>query len=507
MTRTFNWKIVFRTLGALLIIESLFMLLPTVVTFLYGEWDSGAFVVSTLITFLCGIIGLCVGRRAPKKVAEREGYLIVALVWIVFSFFGMMPFYLSGAITSFTDAFFETMSGFSTTGATILRDIESLSHGCLFWRSLMQWVGGMGIIVLSIAILPMFGLGGMQLYAAEVTGLSYEKLSPRIADTAKHLWGTYIIITALEALLLWLCRMDIFDAVCHSFSTIATGGFSTKNASIAYYSSPAIQYIIALFTLVAGINFALIIYLFRRKPDRLLRDEETHWYLGAIGFCTLMLTIGLYLQNYTDIGAGFASDKAQVAVTAGSVLAGVEDSFRKAFFEVVCTMTSCGFAIDDYMQWRPVMWCVIFFVMFTGGCAGSTAGGIKWIRLAIFAKNAHAECKRRIYPNAIIPAKINNKPITQDKMNNVMAFMMFYVFIVLLGMICFCAMGISFDEALGAAVSAIGNVGPALGQFGPSGTYADFPTLGKWIYAALMLIGRLELFTVILLFSPTLWRK
>lgn len=483
------------------------MVLPTLVTLIYQEWDTGAFIVSTAITLAAGVAGLLIGRHAPKKVGEREGYLIVALVWIIFSFFGLLPFYLSGAITSFTDAFFETMSGFSTTGATILRDIESLSHGCLFWRSLMQWLGGMGIIVLSLAILPMFGLGGMQLYAAEVTGLSYEKISPRIADTAKHLWGTYIIITGLETLLLWLFRMDIFDAVCHSFSTIATGGFSTKNASIAFYSSPAIQYTVALFTLLAGINFALIIFLFRRKASRLFKDEETRWYLGAVALCTVVLSVGLYLQNYTSVGAGFASENAHVAGTAGTILSGIEDSFRKAFFEVVCTMTSCGFAVDDYMQWRPLMWCIIFFVMFTGGCAGSTAGGVKWIRVVIFAKNALSECKRRIYPNAIIPAKINGKPVTQSTMNNVMAFMMFYIILIVLGMLTFCALGVDFDEALGAAVSAIGNIGPALGQYGPAGTYADFPMLGKWIYAFLMVIGRLELFTVILLFSPTLWRK
>ena len=483
------------------------MALPTGIAFFYDEYDKGAFVCSTAITFIAGLIGLCAGHRSPKKVSEREGYLIVALVWIVFSFFGLLPFYLSGAITSYTDAFFETMSGFSTTGATILRDIESLSHGCLFWRSLMQWIGGMGIIVLSIAILPMFGLGGMQLYAAEATGLSYEKLSPRIADTAKHLWGTYIIITAMETLLLWLFHMDIFDAVCHSFSTIATGGFSTKNASLAYYASPAIQYTVACFTLLAGINFALIIYLFRRKPQRLLRDEETHWYLGAVALCTIVLTAGLYLQNYTAVGAGFASDTAQVAGTAQTVFAGIEDSFRKAFFEVVCTMTSCGFAIDDYMQWRPFMWCIVFFLMFTGACAGSTAGGVKWIRIAIFFKNAFAECKRRIYPNAIIPAKINGKPVPQGNMTNVMAFFMFYILLIVLGMLAFCALGVNFDEAFGAAVSAIGNIGPAIGQYGPAGTYADFPLVGKWIFSFLMLIGRLELFTVILLFSPTLWRK
>lgn len=506
MTRTFNWKIVFRTMGALLLIESFFMAWPTLVSKFYHEWDTAAFVTSTVITFLAGLFGLLVGRKAPKKVGEREGYLIVGLVWIIFSFFGLLPFWLSGAIPSYTDAFFETMSGFSTTGATILTDIEALSKGCLFWRSLMQWLGGMGIIVLSLAILPMFGLGGMQLYAAEATGLSYEKLSPRIADTAKHLWGTYIVMTGAEAVLLWIFKMDIFDAICHSFSTIATGGFSPYQHSLIG-QSPAIQYTVACFTLLSGINFALIIYLFRGKPRRLFKDEETHWYIGAVALCTLILTIGLYLQNYTSVGLGFANEDALIASDTISVFRGIEDSFRKSFFEVVCTMTSCGFAIDDYTLWRPLMWCIIFFVMLTGGCAGSTAGGIKWIRIAIFFKNAAAECKRRINPNAIIPAKINGKPINQSMMNNVMAFMMVYVCLIVVGMLTFCALGINFQDSLGAAVSAIGNIGPALGDFGPEGSYALMPAVGKWVFSALMLIGRLELFTIILLFSPALWRK
>lgn len=506
MTRTFNWKIVFRTQGALLLIEAFFMLWPTLVSYIYKEYDTEAFAWSVMITTLVGIISLLVGKKAPKRVTEREGYLIVGFVWIIFSLFGLLPFYLSGAIPSYTDAFFETMSGFSTTGATILRDIEALSHGCLFWRSLMQWIGGMGIIVLSIAILPMFGLGGMQLYAAEATGLSYEKLSPRIADTAKQLWGTYILLTALEAVILWLFKMDAFDAICHSLSTIATGGFGTKNASIACYS-PAIQYTIGIFTLLSGINFMLIILLFRGKPARIFKDEETHWYLGAVALCTLVLGAGLFLQNYTSVGAGFESATAQVATDAESTFAGVEDSLRKAFFEVVCTMTSCGFAVDDYMQWRPFMWCIVFFLMFTGGCAGSTAGGVKWVRIVILLKNALAECKRRIYPNAIIPTKLNKKPINQTMLNNVMAFAMFYIALLVMGMMAFCAMGVDFVEALGAAASALGNIGPALGQYGPVGTYADFPEIGKWIYSFMMVIGRLELFTILLLFSPTLWKK
>jgi len=507
MTHTFNWKMVFRTQGALLILESLFLLLPTAVAFFYREADAFAFLFSTAFTFLCGLVSLRVGRHAPKRVGEREGYVIVALVWVIFSLFGMMPFYMSGAIPSFTDAFFETMSGFTTTGATILTDIEAMSHATLFWRALMQWLGGMGIIVLTVAILPMFGLGGMQLYSAEATGISYEKLSPRITDTAKHLWAAYTIITVAEALLLMLFGMEKFDSVCHAFSTIATGGFSTKNLSIAAYSSPAIHYTIAGFTLLSGVNFTLILLLFRRKAQRLLHDEETHWYLAAIGAATLILSVGLYLQNYTTVGAGFRSDTAEAVTGWLPTLAAAEKSFRYAFFEVVCTVTSCGFALGDYMQWRPFQWCIIFFLMFTGGCAGSTAGGIKWVRIIVYMKNAIAELRRRVHPNAIFSVNINNKPLERTGIQNVMAFMMFYVLFIAVGMLAFCALGVDFTEALGAAAAAIGNIGPALGAYGPAGNYAAFPLVGKWIYALLMLVGRLELFTVLLLFSPTLWRK
>lgn len=507
MTHTVNTLLLTKTLGVLLVIEAAFMSLPWAVSYFYHEPDTMAFGISVAITTIVGLLAVNAGRHATRKLGEREGYLICALVWIVFSLFGMLPFYLSGAIDNITDAFFETMSGFSTTGATILDDIEILSHGLLFWRNLMQWLGGMGIIVLSVAILPLFGLGGMQLYAAEATGISYEKMSPRIADTAKRLWGTYVLFTLTEAVLLHVFGMGIFDSVCHSLSTIATGGFSTKNASIAFFQSPAIEYIVGIFTCLSGINFALIIYLFHGKYQRILKDEETHWYMGATLVCSLVLAAGLFLQNYTSVGAGFAKEGATDVEGVVPFLVGAEESFRHAFFEVTCTMTSCGFAVDDYMQWRPFMWVIIFFLMFTGGCAGSTAGGVKWVRIIIFLKNSLAECKRRIHPNAIIPVRLNGTALGSSTINNVMAFMMFYIILIVLSVLVFCALGVNFDESIGAAVSAIGNIGPALGQYGPAGTFATFPTLGKWILSFLMLIGRLEIFTIILLFSPALWRK
>ncbi len=497
MTRQFNIRLVVKTMGALLVIESVFMAIAMAVSFFYGDPDDGAFLVSTILTLVAGWIGIAIGTGASSQVGEREGYVIVALVWVVFSAFGMLPYWLSGQIPSFTDAWFETMSGFSTTGATILDDIEVLSHGALFWRSMTQWLGGLGIIVLSVALLPMFGLGGMQLYAAEMNGISYEKLSPRIADTAKSLWITYILLTIAEVGLLWLEGMPIFDSVCHSFTTVSSGGFSTKNMSIAFYASPIIDYTVAFFMLLAGVNFGLIILFFRGKPGRLWHDEETKWYLSAVGVVTAVLTIGLMVQWLMD----------SFAASSNEFFSHLEMAFREGLFTTIATMTSTGFGIADYMTWPPFLWVVVFFLMFTGASSGSTSGGMKWVRLMIFVKSGFAEFKRRIHPNAIVPVKLNGKPITQQTTNNVMAFVQFYLMILIVTVLIFCGTGVDFDESIGAAVSALGNIGPSIGQYGPAGTYALFPTTAKWVMTLVMLIGRLEIFTVLLLFTKALWKK
>jgi trk system potassium uptake protein TrkH len=476
-------------MGALLLLEALFMAISMGVSLWYNEADSDVFLLSTIITLLAGFIGIFIGRRAESRMGEREGYFIVAMVWVVFSLFGMLPYYLSGQVPSFTDAWFETMSGFTTTGATIIPDLDSITHGLLFWRSLTQWIGGMGIIVLSIAILPIFGLNGMQLYAAEVTGLTYEKLSPRISDTAKLMWTTYIVLTAIEILALWLCGMELFDAICHSFSTIATGGFSTKNESLAFYDSAAIHYIVTFFMFMSGVNFVLLIYLLRGKTRNIIKDEELRWYTIAVILFTLIITIGLYVSR------------------TGWTLTHMERSFRDSIFTVISSMTSTGYTISDYMNWPLVAWVIIFFLMLTGACAGSTAGGIKWVRLSIIFKNGVAEFKRRIHPNAIIPVKLNEKVVPQQTINNIMAFMIFYVFIIVITVVVFCACGVNFDEAIGSAVSAMGNVGISIGQFGPAGTYESFPDVAKWMMSLVMLIGRLEIFTVLLLFTKVLWKK
>lgn len=482
MTRTFNWRIVFKTMGVLTTLEALFMLIPTMVAWWYNEAALGSWVVASLITWITSWWMLGAGRKAERRVGEREGYVIVATVWVVYSLFGMLPFWLSGILPSITDAWYETMAGFTTTGSTVFTDVAAQPHSILLWRSLMQWIGGMGIIVLSVAILPMFGLGGMQLYSAEVTGVSYDKLSPRIADTAKHMWVTYILLTLTEGVLLWLFGMGKFDSICHAMSTISTGGFATHNDSVIAYS-PAIQWIIAFFMLLSGINFTQLIYAFRGQPQRLIQDEETKWYVGACLLAGTVLAIGLLIHT------------------------GLLSSIRLGLFTSIAMITSTGFVAADYMIWPPVLWVIVFFLMFTGGASGSTAGGMKWVRIAIFAKSALAEIKRRIHPNAVIPVRFNGHTLREQTTSNVVAFMFFYIAIIVVATLWFCGCGIGFDESLGIAVSMIGNVGVSIGQWGSSGCYAAMPAAAKWMATFVMLIGRLEIFTVLLLFSRALWKK
>lgn len=507
IVRSFNIKLVFRVLGALLLIEAFFMFIATLVAIGYHEWDSQSLFISSSLTFVAGLIGMYIGKNASPKYGHQESYLIVALVWVVFSFFGMTPYYLSGAIPDYTNAFFETIAGFTTTGCTILQgSFENyMPHGLLFWRATTQWLGGMGIIVLSLAILPMFGLGGMQLYSAEVTGPTYEKLSPRIQKTAGITWGLYVIMTIVETLCLKICGMSFFDSVCHSFATVATGGFSTKGRSLLEFETLAqqdpsihyiaIEYTIMIFMLLAGINFAILYFsLFKHNLKKLWQDEECRWYLSACIVIGLIVSIGLFISDYSSTDA-----KGFFRLT--------EKSFRQGMFTTISTITTTAFANCDYTTWRPFMWTIIFFLFFTGGSAGSTSGGIKWVRIAIFMKNGFAEFKRLIHPNAVIPPRINGRAVPPTTINNVMAFFQFYIIIAIGAALAFTAMGINFDESISVALATIGNIGPGLGQYGPMGCYAFFPTLGKWVMAFVMLVGRLELFTVLLLFSPQLWKK
>src|SRR6056297_1853253 len=380
-----NPKTTIRILSLLLMIEGFCMWLTIPVTLIYRESGLFAFLVSGGITALTGFTGYFFTRKAHLEVTKRDAYVIVTSGWTLFSLFGTLPFLISGAIPNFTNAFFETISGFTTTGASILNDIEELSYGILFWRSLTQWLGGMGIIVLTLVILPVLGIGGMQLFAAEVPGPVPDKLHPRIKETAKRLWGIYVIFTVAEILLLWAGPMNLFDSVCHGLTTMATGGYSTKQASIAHWDSAYVHYIITLFMFLAGVNFTLSYFGFHLRFKKIWKNEEFRYYLGFTVVFTLIITAGLIVS----------SDR------------GVEESFRTSLFQVVSILTTTGYATDDYLLWMPALTMMVFLLMFFGGSAGSTGGGPKIMRIVILIKNSTQELKRLIHPNAVIPVRLN----------------------------------------------------------------------------------------------------
>jgi trk system potassium uptake protein TrkH len=480
-----NFKVIGYILGILLLVEAAFLFICIPITFVFGEDDASSFLISGGISLIAGGILWLVTRDSDKQLGKRDGYIIVSLVWVVFSIFGALPFYISNQIPSYTDSFFETISGFTTTGASILNDIESLSHGMLFWRSLTQWLGGMGIIVLSLAILPVLGIGGMQLFIAEVPGPTPDKLHPRVTETAKRLWGIYIIFTSVEMILLFVGGMPIFDSVCHAFTTMATGGYSTKQASIAYYSSPFIQYVITVFMFIAGINFTLSYFALHRQFKKVWRNEEFRTYLFLILAFTLVITIGLF-------------------ITSGEH---AEKCFRDALFQVVSITTTTGYATSDYLQWFPFLTFLIFLLMFVGGSAGSTGGGIKVVRVMLMFKNSLLELKRLIHPNAVIPVRLNNQSVPSPIVINILAFIAFYLVMVFIGMMVMSTMGYDIETSVGAVAATIGNIGPGIGAVGPVENYAHLPDFGKWFLSFLMLIGRLELFTVLVIFTRTFWKE
>ena len=442
---------------------------------------------------LSGLITACVGgifwystrNNENKELKKKDGYLIVTFGWLMMSCFGTLPFLISGAIPNFTDAFFETISGFTTTGASILTDIESVDKGILFWRSLTQWIGGMGIIVLAVAILPILGIGGMQLFIAEAPGISPDKMKPRIKEVAKRLWFIYLGLTLSEMVLLMMGGMSFYDAINHSLTTMATGGFSTKNASIAYYDSAYIQYVIIFFMFMAGTNFTITYYMFKGKLKKAWSNEEFRNYLIVV----VSLSICIAFFVFSDRWEGF------------------EKSFRDSLFQVVSIITTTGYVTADYTTWAPFLTVIFFLLMFLGASAGSTAGGIKVIRHTLLFKNSFLEMKRQLHPSAVIPVRLNNQAVSRDITYNVLAFVMIYLLIFGLGVFLISFTGVDFDTALGAVATSLGNIGPGLGSVGPVNNFAHISDFGKWLLSFLMLLGRLELFTVLMLFNPNFWQK
>lgn len=582
-----NFRVIFKIIGLLLVIEGAFLFLSFIVSLVYQESDMFALIISTIVTIVSGVGIYLITRNAPRKYGRREGYIIVSITWIVFSFFGALPFIIHGYIPNLTDAFFETMSGFTTTGASILNDIENMPHGLLFWRSLTQWLGGMGIIVLSLAILPLFGIGGMQLFVAEVPGPTPDKLHPRIKETAKRLWGIYVIYTSAEAVLLYLGGMSVFDAINHAFTTMATGGYSTKQASITD-QTPYIQYVITLFMFLAGTNFTLSYFALKLKFPRIWKNEEFRYYLGFVLGFTLIIAVVMSVNNYQSTKMAISNIKKTIPKIEKSLRVikepmvenerirehfnimqqsfynlenlmfdeqsdeykaevdkiresvdkikakpityelleleknfviiedaflqieedqSVEKAFRDSLFQVVSIMTTTGFATADYLDWLPFLTVLIFMLMFFGGSAGSTGGGIKIIRLVLVLKNSALEFKRLLHPNAILPVHFDHHNVDQKITMNVLAFIGVYIIIFVLGTIVMSVMHLDLNTSMGATIACLGNIGPGIGDVGPSSNFFFIPAAGKWFLSFLMLMGRLELFTVLILFSPSFWRK
>ncbi|MDD4144418.1 MAG: potassium transporter TrkG [Prolixibacteraceae bacterium] len=480
-----NVKIIFRVLGFLLIVEGVAMLLAFGIALIYNEYDQNSFLISSGISIFSGVLLVLLTSGTRKEIGRKEGYIIVSFVWILFSFAGSLPYIISGTIPNFTNAFFETISGFTTTGSSIVSDIEALPHGILFWRSITQWLGGMGIIVLSLAVLPVFGIGGMQLFMAEVPGPTPYKLSPRIKQTARALWIIYLGFTITETLLLWLGGMSLFDAVCHSFTTMATGGFSTKQASIAHWSSPFIQYVVIVFMFLAGTNFTLPYLAFKGNLKSVFKDEEFRYYTLFVTGFSLVIFAGLLFSTGRD----------------------GEQAFRDSLFQVVSIITTTGFATDDYLNWIPILTILIFVLFFFGGSAGSTGGGIKIMRIVLLLKNSYYELRRMMHPQAVIPVKFNRRSVDAKIITNVLAFFIFYLIIFFASVVLFTILEPDMESSMGAVATCLGNIGPGLGNVGPAENFLHIEPLGKWFLSFLMLLGRLELFTVLVLFSPSFWKQ
>ena len=493
-----NFKIIFHFFGLLFLFNGGFMLLASIISLIYKDGVTLNLFLSGLIISLVGALLMFITKNHRKELNKREGYLVVAFGWIVMSLSGTVPYVMTGSIPSFTNAFFETMSGYTTTGATILNDIEIIPKGILFWRSLTHWIGGMGIIVLAIAILPLLGIGGMQLFAAEAPGPNADKLHPRITDTAKRLWLIYFGYTAAETILLQVAGMSFFDAINHSLCTLSTGGFSTKNASLAYWNGqPLIQYIIIVFMFLAGTNFVLSYFAFKGKVRRAIFDEEFKWYFRFILAFTAITASIIY----------FRADLSISSIDHPQVWGEAEAALRHGLFQVISVVTTTGFITADFTLWTPFLVVFFFGLMFLGGSAGSTSGGVKVVRHMIMIKNGFLEFRRALHPNAILPVRYNERAVGGDIVFNILGFFILYMLSFIIGALVFSMFQIDFESAVGLSASSLGNVGPALGNFGPVNNYAALPNLGKWWATFLMLIGRLELFTVLILLSPFFWRN
>jgi trk system potassium uptake protein TrkH len=474
------------------------MLISAFVSYLTNDGVLNEMTIVSLLVIFFGWLFMTVSKKNERKINKRDAYFVVVLGWLVMIFSGMLPYVVTDSISSFSNIFFETMSGYTTTGSTIINDIDALPKSIIFWRSMTHWLGGMGIIVLAIAILPLLGIGGMQLFTAEAPGLTGDKIHPRISDTAKRLWLIYVGLTFLETILLTFAGMSFFDAINNSMSNIASGCFSSKNESIGFWNdNPLIQYIVIFFMFLAGTNFILIYFGLTGKFKKIFQDTEFKWYVSFICAFVFISTLILFFQV----------NLSSTEVYHPEVLGKFDSSFRHSLFQVVAIVTTTGFVTGDFISWTPFLTMLFFGIMFLGGSSGSTSGGVKVLRHLILIKNGFLEFKRSLHPNAIFPLRHNNHVVEKPIIIHVLAFFILYLILFIIGAGVLSALGLDFVSAIGGAASSLGNVGPALGTLGPISNFDSLPEIGKYWCAFLMLVGRLELFTVLIFFTPYFWKS
>jgi trk system potassium uptake protein TrkH len=462
------------------------MLAPVAVSLVFGESDWKAFLISSIVTAAIGVVGtLLAPPGTDQRIGNREGMAITTLGWTACALFGALPFLLAGSLRTPADAVFETMSGLTTTGATVLADVEAQSHAILFWRSFLHWLGGMGIVVLSIALLPGLQVGGSQLFRAEVPGPLPDRLEPRIRETARRLWGIYILLTVGQTVLLRLFGMSLFDAVTHTFGTVATGGFSTANKSLEAWNSPAIHLTVTAFMFLAGMNFTLHYRALRGDLQPISKDDELKTYAGIVLAAIALISLDLLAHSSY----------------------GLWNTLRHSAFQVVSVITTTGFTTVNYDIWPPLSRAILLLLMFVGGSAGSTGGAIKVVRVNVLAKHSIRELKRAVYPRRVTVIRLNGKAVPEEVSSAVLAFVILYLSVFLLAMLAMSAMGLDFVSAVGAVAATLGNIGPGFGLVGPACNYSTVPAIGKWLLSFCMLVGRLEVYTVLSMLVPGFWRR
>lgn len=482
-----NYRIIARAFSGLIMLEGLLFVLCWLVGLLYGEREYGTWLCPIGICAALSVVLALISGRGGTQFERRDGYFIVSFVWLVYCLLGMLPFLIGGHLTRVSEAFFETMSGFTTTGATTFTNIDGLPHSILFWRSLTHWVGGMGIIFFTLALLPALGIGEQQLFTAEATGLKLGKLHARVSTTAHWLWSTYLLITIACAIAYALCGMNAFDAINHSFSTIATGGFSTHSANLAYFNSPAIEYVSVVFMFLGSVNFTLLYYMiFKRRFRQTVRDQELRLFIGIILLFTVVCTLSQWWHsgNYSEHG------------------------FRESLFYVVSMMSTTGFTTENFMLWPHLTWISLILVSIVGACAGSTAGGIKVVRVLTAMKVVRNEFRRILHPRAILPLRINQDYLTHEVVQSIFAYLFCYVVLIAFGVGALVMMNYPVFDSFGLSISSFSNVGPGIGySLGPLDSWSELPDLGLWVNAFLMIAGRLEIFGLLLPFTPAFWRN